>query len=117
MRVAIPLEDRRVAGILDNATMLLVVDLGQGGRSEYFQTPVRTRSRQGRANELASMGVDTVVCDGVSRILESMILTRGIAVISHVTGNVDEVLEGFHRQRCGSPGSSLGGSAIQAAAS
>jgi len=99
MRVATPLSGRRVAWFLDSATTLLVVDLESRGRSEYFQTPVRCRSRLERAEEFVSMGVDTVVCDRVSRTLESMILARGIALVTGVTGDVDELLEDLDRRR------------------
>ena len=98
MRVAIPLADRWVARILDSAEMLLVVDLRRGGRWECFQIPFQCRSLDEGAERLALMGVETVVCDELSRELESMILTRGIAVLCHVTGNADEVLEGLDEQ-------------------
>ena len=95
MRVAIPLSDGLVAPILDNAGSLLIVDLGNGGRPEYLETFVTNSSIRERADELASFGVDVVLCDQVSHALESMILAHGMDVLSHVTGNVDEVLDAY----------------------
>jgi predicted Fe-Mo cluster-binding NifX family protein len=96
MRVAIPLSDGLVAPILDNADSLLIVDLGNRGPPEYLDTFVTHSSIRERADELASIGVDVVVCDQVSHALENMILAHGIHVLSHVTGKADEALETFH---------------------
>jgi predicted Fe-Mo cluster-binding NifX family protein len=93
MRVAIPLSDRWVAPILDNATAILVVDLDGGGRAGYFETPLRSWTLRERAEELAAYGVEVVLCDRVSHALANMILARGMEMVQHVSGNVDEVLE------------------------
>jgi predicted Fe-Mo cluster-binding NifX family protein len=99
MRVAIPISDRRVAQVFDSAPSLLVVDLNSGGRVEYFEFPAEFRSLRGRAKELAEYGVDVVICDGISHALLNMILARGIEVVEHVTGNVDEVLDAYREQQ------------------
>jgi predicted Fe-Mo cluster-binding NifX family protein len=98
MRVAMPISDRRVARTFDSAPSLLVVDVNSGGRIEFFETPARFRSLRERAKELAAFGVDVVLCDGISHALESMILSRGIEVLQHVSGNVDEVLDTYREQ-------------------
>ena len=93
MRVAIPLSDRRVAPILDNATSILVVDLDSSGCVEYIETSLRSWPQRERADELAAYGVEVVWCDKISYALGNMILARGMEVVQHVSGNVDEVLE------------------------
>ncbi len=98
MRVAIPVSDHWVTPVFDNTTSILIVDLNVNGCAEYFETPVRNWSQRERAEELSGSGVDVVLCDRISHALASMILARGIDVVPHVTGNVDEVLEMYRDQ-------------------
>ena len=95
MRVAIPVSDGRVERVFDSATALMVIDLRDGGRGNYFETPLRIRSMRNRARELAAMRVDVLLCMEISHALESLITAYGIDVQSQNAGTVDEVIEAF----------------------
>ena len=99
MRVAIPISDRRVAPVVDCAPSFLVVDLKGRGRIEFFETPFRSWSQRERAEELAAYAVEVVLCDRISHALGKMILARGMAVVEHVSGNVDEVLDTYRERK------------------
>jgi len=115
MRVAIPLADHRVAPILDNAVSIMIVDLGGSGCAHFFETPVRGWSQRERADELAAFSVEIVVCDRVSRALGGMILERGIELVQHVSGNVDEIVETHRGSQQRDPGFPNLNSAVGAA--
>jgi predicted Fe-Mo cluster-binding NifX family protein len=95
MRVAIPVSDGRVERVFDSATALMVVDLRNGNRGNYFETPLRIRSMRNRAREIAAMRVDVLLCHEISHALESLITAYGIEVRSQNPGMVDEVIQAF----------------------
>ena len=93
MRVAIPESDGRVERVFDSATTLMVIDLRDGGRGNYFETPLRIRSMRNRARELSAMRVDVLLCNEISHALESLVASYGIDVQSQNAGMVDEVIQ------------------------
>jgi len=95
MRVAIPLSGRWVAPVLDTADSMLIVDLVRGQHPESMETIVRSSSMRDRAKELASFGVDVVLCHQASHALERLILAQGMEIVPNVTGNVDGVLDAY----------------------
>jgi predicted Fe-Mo cluster-binding NifX family protein len=102
MRVAIPVSDDRVERVFESATALMVIDLRDGGRGNYFETPLRIRLMRNRARELAAMRVDVLLCHEISHALESLITAHGIEVQSQNAGKVDDVIQAFadrHRFR------------------
>ena len=46
----------------------------------------------GRVTRIADLDVSVLICGAVSQALEGMLVRRGIRVISHVCGDVEEVL-------------------------
>ncbi|MBW2525266.1 MAG: NifB/NifX family molybdenum-iron cluster-binding protein [Deltaproteobacteria bacterium] len=52
-----------------------------------------------RIRLLRDQGVDTVICGGVERATENILIASGIDAITWVTGSVDELLSLFVRGR------------------
>lgn len=80
MRIAVPISGDWIAPVFDEATRLLIVDIGPGRRPEQSELPTFVRPPDQRAAELASLGVDMLVCDGISDRLARFIRARGIEV-------------------------------------
>jgi len=93
MRVAIPVMDGRVERVFDSATTIMVIDLRDDGRADFFETALELRSMKNRASELAAMRVDVVLCDEISHALETLITAHGIEVKTKHSGRVDEAMK------------------------
>jgi len=97
MRLAIPQWQGRVSPVFDVAGNLLLVevgDTGEVGRQEVTLTatePVR------RAQQVAQLPVDVLICGAVSWPLELALRSAGVTVISQICGGVDEVIGCFLR--------------------
>jgi len=98
MRIAIPVNEDWIAPVFDSATRLLVVDIGPGRHSEQIELPSFVRPPAQRAAELASLGVDLLLCDGISNKLARIIRERGIEIRSSIFRAVDEILSSLSRE-------------------
>lgn len=92
MRVAIPVSEGWIAPVFDSATRLLVVDVGPGRSSEVSELPSFVRPADQRSEELASLGIDVLLCDGISENVARCIRERGIEIRSSIFRAVDEIL-------------------------
>lgn len=101
MRLAVPVWSGRVSPLLDAATRLLVVEV-IGGEPTF--TEVYPLDGPDRANAVAELGVETLVCGAVSRELEDRLVASGVEVIAGIRGDANEViraqLEGGPNQVC-----------------
>ena len=97
MRIAIPVCDDWIAPVFDSATRLMVVDIGPDRRSEQSELPSFVRPPKQRADELASLGIDLLLCDGISDTLARFVKERGIEIKACISWAVDEVLLSLSR--------------------
>jgi len=95
MRIAIPTWQERVSPVFDVARQLLVVDVGGGGESVRSETVLGEAGPAGRARRLKELGIDVLICGGISRPLEQMLASAGVRVVPYIAGTVDEVLAAF----------------------
>ena len=96
MRVGIPVWSERVSPVLDTAETLAVVELDAGG-VEIGRSVERLVDgpMPRRAAAIAALGLDALICGGVSRPLQEMLEGSGVRVIPWVSGEVGEVLSAF----------------------
>ena len=103
MRVAMPVWSDRISPVFDVAQRLLVVELDGGseqGREEMPLTetdPFRRTAALGRAN------VNVLICGGISRPLEQMLVASGVEVIAQTCGPVEAVLGAFQSGELSQP--------------
>jgi len=95
MRIAVPDWKGRVSPVFDVARQVLVVDTDDGREvrrtaQSMAQTPLPLK-----ADDLARQGVHVLLCGGISAPLLRMLEARGIQVIPGISGDVDQVLEGY----------------------
>lgn len=95
MKIAIPMFNTRVSPRFDFASKVLVATVDRGkvfDRETYSLinlNPIR------RTSLLSDLGVNTIICGGISSFSQRLINANAIEVISMVQGEIEEVLELF----------------------
>jgi len=95
MKVAIPLWQKRVSPVFDEATRILIVDIFNG-REENRQTEgLLIHNPYERARMLLNLGVELLICGMISQVQMTVLNTVGIQIIPHICGTLDEVIAAF----------------------
>jgi len=94
-RVAMPIWTERIAPVFDASQKLLLVDIDGGRELSRAEELTNWPDEPRRVSRLQELGVDVLICGGISRRLAEMIETCGIRVIPWVGGFVDEVLSAY----------------------
>jgi predicted Fe-Mo cluster-binding NifX family protein len=95
MKLAIPVWQGRISPVFDVAGQLLLVELTDGQEVAREGRLVEGSEADERAKKLAELGVETLICAGISQSLETDLTDRGVRVIARICGNVEEVLAAF----------------------
>jgi predicted Fe-Mo cluster-binding NifX family protein len=95
MKIAIPEFNGRVSPTLDFCRQLLLVDVTEGELSETTTLDFSEMESSRRIWFLKKLGVDTLLCGGISRDLAEEIRENGIKVIPWVSGEIKEVLQAY----------------------
>ncbi len=95
MRVAIPRWQGRISPVLDCASDLLVIDIEAGHEVRREERQLGRTDPLARAQEIANLEVDTVICGAISAPMEARLVSAGVRVIGFTCGTVDEVLGAF----------------------
>ncbi len=95
MKIAVPIWQDNVSGVLDFAHKLLLVELKNGaeiGRNEIVLTE---QSVPERAAMLRQLGVSVIICGAISRPLAYMLSSSGIDVVPFITGSTEQILTAY----------------------
>lgn len=95
MKVALPVWNHRISPVFDAAQQLHVVTLDEGNEIDRTKYELKEIDLLDRANRLHQLDVQVLLCGAISQPLESAIQNKGIHVISHLCGFVDEILQAF----------------------
>lgn len=95
MKVAMPVWMGRISPVFDVARQLLVVKVEDGTEVSRCKVPLGAEALQRRAQDVAGLGVEVVICGGISRTLENLLGAYRVTVIPWVTGAADEVLTAY----------------------
>lgn len=87
----------RVAYRLDMAESLTLVREGPEGALNIEETVLSEQDPIRRVQQIAGLGVQTLVCGAVSGFVHRMFQHRGIQVIGWVIGDTHEVLQSYRR--------------------
>jgi len=93
--MAIPVFNGRVAPVFDWAHQLVVVDYSAGTELGRQDVALDRLSATKRPEYLRALGVDVLVCGGVSNELLALLESRDIRVFAWLSGQLDEVLQHF----------------------
>ena len=92
MRIAIPVWKDRVSPVFDVARSIRIIDIRDGCVSAQSNQHLEDHER---AQVLAEIGVDLLICAGISTQLESTLWLSGVEVISDTCGTPDEIVEAY----------------------
>ena len=91
-RIAMPSWNGRISPVFDAARELLVVDVEGGRELRRSVQPLREIIIPRRVGRLAELGVNVLICGGISSPLLRMVEGAGIRVLPWMSGDVNEVL-------------------------
>jgi predicted Fe-Mo cluster-binding NifX family protein len=92
MRIAIPIWNDRVSPVFDVSRSIRVADIIDGTVIHQADHALGNASR---ASKLVEIGVDTLICAGISTPLEATLWVSGIEVISDTCGAAEEIINAF----------------------
>ena len=95
MRVAIADYEDRVSPVFDVATHLLVVEYDGDREVGREELPLQAGDLYQRAEFVATLGIDALICGAISQPLELLLVEKGITVYGCVCGDVADVLQAF----------------------
>lgn len=85
----------RVATLLETATELRVYTLEEGTVVQSGMTAMPTAGACSLPTALKAMGVEVVICGGLSKVVQDGFDAMGVQVIPWVKGTIEEVLQAF----------------------
>ena len=103
MKLAIPIWQNRISPVLDYASQMKIIDVGETG--DIYGTMIvdmPSSHPAARVNVFRDLGVDVVICGAVSMPLLQLVQAEGIRIIPGIAGDAGEIQRAF-----------LSGSAIQ----
>jgi predicted Fe-Mo cluster-binding NifX family protein len=93
MRVAIPMSEGRVSPSLDTAPRLMILVLMNRRVISHFEIPVEGSDLHRRWLQIRNLGLDVVLCHGVSQELSRMLSCSGIKLIRGSPGQPEALLK------------------------
>jgi len=81
--------------VFDVAGCLLVADVEDGCELHREEKPLDGSTPVSRAEAIKELGVDVLICGGISYLLENILASAGVRVIPHTCGPVEDILEAF----------------------
>ncbi|MBW1781839.1 MAG: NifB/NifX family molybdenum-iron cluster-binding protein [Deltaproteobacteria bacterium] len=95
MKVALTVWENRISPLFDATRMLLIADIGRRGITGSRLVPIDCDSPFSRAARLDTLGVDVLICGGISEFFARLIEARHIEIIPFASGTVDEILDAY----------------------
>lgn len=95
MKIAIPEYMGRVSPVFDTCQRLLVFTSGKEGKALCQSEDWSGVDRVHRPSRLRDIGVETLLCGGISSWMEEQIVAQGIKLVPWLAGEINEVLDAF----------------------
>ena len=97
MKVAMPVWEGRISPVFDAARRLMVVDVIQDMEIKRREVPLGGVSPLYRVRRMADLGVDVLICGGISRSYVDLMDAFTIAVVPWITGEPEQILTAYLR--------------------
>ncbi|EFK09219.1 conserved hypothetical protein [delta proteobacterium NaphS2] len=101
MKVAVTVWNNRISPLFDATRTLIILDIQHGVVNERYRVSIDCTSPFSRAANLSEMGINTLICGGVSDFFAKLIEARNIKIIPFVAGRVDEVIDAYLKNALG----------------
>jgi predicted Fe-Mo cluster-binding NifX family protein len=109
-RAAIPVFRKRVSPVFDSCSRILLVDIEKGREVDRKEIYLDALPVTERVMILRKFQVGAVICGGISSLLENMLISAKIDLISDISGEIDTVLGGVSGEKIGQAALSYAGS-------
>ena len=93
--IAIPEHQGRVAPVFDTCRSVLIFAQEGDGEAVVARESWSAIARQGRAVRLKELGVEVLLCGGISCWIEDQIHLQGIRLVPWLAGDVPAILTAF----------------------
>ena len=90
VRVAVPMFNNRVSPRFDLAAKLLIANIADGKIIDRQEFSLVNLNSIRRTTLLCNMGVNILICGGISNFAQRLVRGSGIDIISMVQGEVDK---------------------------
>lgn len=95
MKIAIPHWQGRVSPVFDASDAIVLIDIESGREQKRENFRLASHDPVRRAQEVATLGAEVVLCGAVSRTLERALNGAGIEVKGFVCGDLEALVEAF----------------------
>jgi predicted Fe-Mo cluster-binding NifX family protein len=95
MRIAIPIWGDKISPLLDTASILLIVEVGDEGEKSRYQLLLDEANISRRSLRIRNLEIDTLICGAVSRPFFRMLLSAGIEIIPEISGHPENILQAY----------------------
>ena len=99
MILAVPVHQKRVSPLFDVASRVRIIDCRDAGRVERGTLLLEGMTEVQRVTLLKRIGVQCVVCAGISGLCSLLLRGAGIQVVDGVVGEVEDVVDAHQRGR------------------
>ncbi len=103
MKIAIPIWQGRISPVMDAAARVLAVEYDGTCEVSRIEESLGDEFIPQRARHLADLGVNVLICGGISQPLLTLIAAQGITVIPWITGPAEQILEAYRNNRLSHP--------------
>ena len=102
-KVAIPEHQGRIAPVFDCCRSVSIFSESPDGHELIAAEDWSALPRMARPGRLTELGIDCVLCGGISCGMENRIVSVGIKLVSWLAGDVHDVLTALRDGRLGDP--------------
>jgi len=103
VRVAIPIFRSRVSPVFDSCTRIMLVDIEHNQEIKRSEIYLDELSLSERLAILQKSKVKTIICSGISDMLQNMLQSVKINLITGIAGEVDQVVAAYLSERLNEP--------------
>ena len=103
VRVAIPIFRSRVSPVFDSCTRVLLVDIEHNQEIDRREIYLDELSLTERVTILQKSRVKTIICSGISDMLQNMLESVKIYLITGIAGDVEQVVAAYLSERLKEP--------------
>jgi predicted Fe-Mo cluster-binding NifX family protein len=99
MKIAIPILGRRVSPRFDFSPEVWIIDVERGEVVGEEKLPMAHLNLTQRLEQIASNGVDQVICGGIDGFCQNQLESGGIDIVQDVMGDAEIVFDRFMKGR------------------
>lgn len=94
-RIAVPVFESRVSPLLDSCNTLLVVDFDDGHEIDRRRVSLEKMSYKGRLDVFTRLGIQKIICAGVSDLMCKLLASNGIESLNGKVGEVEKIIYAY----------------------